>query len=312
METERLLRGAVPAATATAAPTARPAGSLRLRSYLELTKPRITALVMVTAAAGFYLGGAGQFDLLLFLHAMLGTAIVAAGTSAMNQVLERDVDALMKRTRNRPLPAGRLTTVDAALFAGSLAAVGILYLTLAVNALTGALALTTFLSYDFLYTPLKRVHSFSTVIGAVPGALPIVGGWAAAAGTIGPEAGVLFGVLFLWQLPHFLALAWILRDDYDAAGLRMLSVGDTDAFQTRHQTLIYTLVLLPVTLLPTMIGLAGTFYFGAALVLGLGFVWASLRFWRDATPDVARKLFRYSILYLPVLLLLLVADRVRG
>ena len=254
MDPESLLKGASTATLARAPEAATPDLRARLGDYLELTKPRITALVLVTAAAGFYLGAEGALDLVRFGHVLLGVALVAAGTSAMNQVIERDLDALMKRTRNRPLPAGRVETLPAAVFSGVLAGSGILYLALTTNLLTGALALATFVTYDFMYTPLKRVHSFSTVVGAVPGALPILGGWTAATGSLGVGGWALFGVLFVWQIPHFLTLSWLIRDDYEAAGIRMLSVGDVGGFRTRHQTLIYTMALLPVSLLPSVIG----------------------------------------------------------
>ncbi len=279
------------------------------RCYLELTKPRITALVLVSAAAGFLLGAA-SFDVAVFAHTMFGIALVAAGTSAMNQVLERDVDALMRRTRSRPLPAGRIGTLPAAVFSGVLAAAGIAWLGVTVNLITAVLAALTFISYDFVYTPLKRVHSLSTVIGAVPGALPILGGWTAATGALGPGGWALFGILFVWQLPHFLALAWLLRDDYEAAGLRMLSVGDPRGRQTRRQTLLYTLTLIPVSLMPSVLGLAGPVYFVGALGLGGAFLWAALQFGREASGPRARRLFRASILYLPLLMAILVMDKV--
>ena len=277
-------------------------------SYVELTKPRITALVVVSAAAGFLLGAA-SVDFALFAHAMIGVALVASGTSAMNQVLERDVDALMVRTRSRPLPTGRVGTPPAAVVSGCLAAAGIIWLWVAVNPLTAGLALATFISYDFVYTPLKRVHSLSTVVGAVPGALPILGGWTAATGQLSLGGWALFAILFLWQLPHFLALAWLLRDDYEAAGLRMLSVGDFEGRQTRHQALLYALTLVPVSLLPSVIGLTGAVYFAVALGLGGFFLWTALRFARAATSSNARALFRASILYLPLLMAVLVLDK---
>jgi len=281
----------------------------KVADYLELTKPRITTLVLVTAAAGFYLGSPAAFDAITFLHMLIGVALVAAGTNAVNQVLERDTDALMRRTRSRPLPTGRIALLPAALFSGALAAGGVLYLASTTNVLTGALALATFLSYAFLYTPFKRVHSSATVIGAVPGALPILGGWTAATGSLEAGGWVLFGILFVWQMPHFLTLSWLLRDDYDAAGMRMLSVGDRDGFRTRHQTLIYTLTLLPLSLLPTVIGLTGALYFFAALALGLGFVALASQFCREINPRGARKMFRFSILYLPLLLGALAVDK---
>ncbi len=279
-----------------------------LPAYVELTKPRITALVVASAAAGFLLGAA-SFDFALFAQAMAGVALVASGTSAMNQVLERDVDALMGRTRARPLPAGRIATPPAAVVSGVLAAAGIVWLWIAVNPITAGLALATFVSYDFVYTPLKRVHSLSTIVGAVPGALPILGGWTAATGQFGPGGWALFAILFVWQLPHFLALAWLLRDDYQAAGLRMLSVGDFEGRRTRHQALLYALTLIPVSLLPSVLGLTGVVYFAVALGLGGCFLWTALRFARSATPAHARGLFRASILYLPLLMAVLVLDK---
>lgn len=281
----------------------------RAADYLELTKPRITALVLVTTAAGFYLGSAGGLDLALLLHALLGTALVASGTSAMNQVLERDVDGRMARTRDRPLPAGRLGLAPATLFAGGLSAAGIAYLALTVNLLTGVLAAVAFVVYDLMYTPLKRVHSLSTLVGAVPGALPIAGGWTAARGELGPGAWTLFAILFLWQLPHFLALAWLLKDEYRDAGLRMLSVGDPNGVNTRQQMLLYTLALVPVSLVPALLGLAGAVYFWVALALGLAFVWQTCVFWGSTSRRTAGRLFRYSVLYLPLLLAVLAADK---
>lgn len=298
------------AATLTHAPDGSdPRRAARFGDYLELTKPRITSLVLVTAAAGFYLGSGSTFDLMGLVHVLLGVGLVAAGTSAMNQVLERDLDALMRRTRNRPIPAGRVGRLPAAIFSGTLAASGIGYLALMTNLLTAGLALATFISYDFMYTPLKRVHPFSTVVGAVPGALPILGGWTAATGSLGAGGWALFGLMFLWQLPHFLTLSWLLRDDYEAAGLRMLSVGDTNAFRTRRQTLFYTMALIPVSLLPSVMGVAGSVYFWTALALGAAFLGLTVAFCRAADPGMARRVFKYSVIYLPLLLLVLAVDK---
>lgn len=298
------------ASTATARGTeeAREIRRARPGDYLRLTKPRITALVVLTAAAGFYMGSAGGLDLVAFAHAMLGVALVASGTSGVNQVIERDIDALMVRTRNRPLPAGRVSTIPAAIFSGVLAAAGIAYLGLATNGLTAALALATVVSYDFLYTPLKRIHSSSTIVGAVPGALPALGGWTAATGTLGAGGWALFGILFVWQLPHFFTLAWILRKDYEAAGIRTLSVGDDGARQTRLQTLWFTVLLLPVSLTPFFLGLAGWFYCATAAGLGGVFLWLAVRFWGEADRH-ARQVFKYSVIYLPLLLIVLALDK---
>ena len=276
--------------------------------YLRLTKPRITALVVLTAAAGFYMGTSGAVDLVAFAHAMLGVALVAAGTSGVNQVIERDIDALMARTRNRPLPAGRVATIPAAVFSGALAAIGIGYLGLMTNLLTAGLALATVVSYDFMYTPLKRVHSSSTIVGAVPGALPALGGWTAASGAIEAGGLTLFGILFVWQLPHFFTLAWLLRKDYEAAGIRTLSVGDDGARRTRLQTLWFTILLLPVSLSPFFLGIAGRVYCVAAALLGIAFLWLAVRFWGEADRH-ARRVFKYSVLYLPLLLIVLTLDK---
>lgn len=280
--------------------------------YLALTKPRITALVLVTAAAGFWVASGPAPALALLGHTLLGVALVAAGTNAMNQVLERDVDALMRRTRRRPLPAGRLSPRRAGIFAGTLAVAGTAYLGLTVNLLTAVLAGATFLLYDLAYTPLKRRHSAATLVGAVPGALPIAGGWAAARGELGPGAWALFALLFFWQLPHFLALAWLHRDDYRRAGLAMLTVADPRARSTRHQALLYTLTLLPVSLLPVPLGIAGTAYFWGAAGLGLLFLGHAARFALRPGRGSAHALFRWSVAYLPLLLGLLVLDRVAG
>ncbi len=283
-------------------------GLARARVYLTLTKPRITGLVVATAAAGF-LVAAPLAEPILLLHTLLGIALVAGGTNGSNQVMERHIDARMRRTRRRPMPQGLLGVTEAVFFCGILAGAGIAYLAVAVNLLTAALAMATVVSYTFVYTPLKRVHSLSTVVGAIPGALPILGGWTAATGSIGPGGVSLFALLFVWQLPHFLALAWVLRDDYARAGLRMLVVGDSEGWRTRQQAFLYTLVLLPVSLLPSLIGLAGIVYFVAAVLLGGGFLWMSIEFGRGATSVRARGLFRYSVAYLPLLLLVLTLDK---
>ena len=277
---------------------------------LELAKPRIVGLVTVTAAAGFYLAAPAGVGLGLFLHLLVGTVLVAAGTNALNQVAERDVDALMHRTARRPLPTGRVSYLTAASAAWIAGAAGVTYLATFVNGVTALIAAATLVSYVFLYTPLKRHTSLNTLIGAVPGALPIVGGWTAAGGSLGIEAWVLFWILFLWQLPHFLALAWMYREDYARAGLRMLSVGDVDGRQTFQQAVLYGLALLPVSLTPTVVGIAGPWYFFGALILSSWFAWAGVQAARERSNAVARKLFITSVWYLPVLLSLMVANKV--
>lgn len=277
---------------------------------VALTKPRIVALVMVTAAAGAWLAGPTPAQALTVFHLLLGTVLVAAGTNALNQVVERDVDALMHRTRGRPLPAGRLQPRRAAATAWFLGAAGTAYLAVFVNGITALLAAATLLSYVALYTPLKRHSSLATLVGAVPGALPIVGGWTAITGGLHAEAWVLFWILFLWQLPHFLALAWLYREDYRRAGLKMLSVTDGEGRTTFLFAALYAGALIPVALAATVVGLAGGVYFAGALLLSLAFLGAALTAARQRTAAAARRLFRTSLVYLPALLLLMALDRV--
>ena len=279
-------------------------------AFLELTKPRITQLVLLTAAAGFYLGARGTVDLGLLAHTLLGTALVAAGTNAFNQLRERDVDARMRRTQGRPLPSGRVTPRAAGAFAGIISLAGVAYLAWKVNLLTAGLATLTLASYVLLYTPLKRKTSLNTLIGAVPGALPIVGGWTAAGGDLGPAVLALFWILFLWQLPHFLALAWIYRDDYRRGGLAMLSVADPEGHAIARMTLAYAAALVPVSLVPTLLGVTGPLYFFGALALGLAYAGASARMSPAPTTARAWRLFLVSIVYLPALLTLMVLDKV--
>ena len=289
-----------------------PGGNVRARlvALLELTKPRITLLVVLTAAAGFYLGSGGGVDAQLLVRALIGVTLVAAGTNAFNQARERDVDARMRRTERRPLPSGRLTLRAATLFAGVISAAGVAYLAVAVNLLTAGLAALTLGSYVLLYTPLKRTTTLNTLIGAVPGALPIVGGWTAAGGVIGPAVVVLFSILFLWQLPHFLALAWIYREDYRRGGLAMLSVSDPDGRQTGQIVLLHAMALLPVSLLPSLVGVTGALYFFGAAALGLAYAGVSVAMTRATTIARAWRVFLVSIVYLPALLTLMVVDKV--
>jgi len=274
----------------------------------SLLKPRITLMVLISAGAGFLLGSAGDVDRWTLIAAAFGIGLVAGGTSALNQVLERDVDARMLRTRGRPLPMGRVTLPAAAVFAIATCLSGLGVLAALVNTLTAVLALVALLTYLFLYTPLKRLSSLSTLVGAVPGALPIMGGWTAATGSLDPGAWALFGILFFWQLPHFLALAWIYRDDYRRGGFKMLGVADPEARQTRHQSVLYAVALLPASLLPVLLGLTGEAYAIAALLLTGGYVLSAVRFAVRADSPAARSLFSVSLLYLPVLLLLLTLD----
>ena len=268
--------------------------------------------MVLTAAAGFYLGSGRGVDVWLLLHTLVGVALVAAGTNAFNQWRERDVDARMHRTQGRPLPSGRVTPRAAAAFAGVISLVGVAYLALAVNVLTAGLAALTLASYVLLYTPLKRTTTLNTLIGAVPGALPIVGGWTAAGGDLGPAVAALFWILFLWQLPHFLALAWIYRDDYRRGGLVMLGVDDEDGRRTGRMALLYAAALLPVSLLPSLLGVTGAWYFFGALALGIAYAAVGATLVRGATAKQAWRLFVASIIYLPSLLTLMVLDKVAG
>ncbi|MFQ5888830.1 MAG: heme o synthase [Gemmatimonadota bacterium] len=275
---------------------------------LSLTKPRITLMVLVTSAAGYLLGARSTAGAPGLLEALIGIALVCGGTSALNQVLERDVDARMARTRRRPLPDGRLSPAVAMAFSLALAAGGVLYLAVAVNLLTAALGALALIVYDFAYTPLKRVGSLAILVGAVPGALPAVGGWSAATGELGPGAITLFAILFLWQLPHFLALGWLYREDYRRAGLRTLSVADPCGARTGRQAVSYSLALLPVSLIPAVLGLGGAVYALGAVALGTAYLTSALRFALQADVRRARGLFRASLVYLPALLLLLTFD----
>lgn len=265
-------------------------------------------MVLVSAGAGYLAGAGSDASLWGLLVASAGIALVAGGTSAVNMVMERDVDARMARTRGRPLPTGRVTARAATVFSVGITLLGIAFLALFVNSLTAILATLAFLSYVLVYTPLKRVSSLSTLVGAVPGALPIMGGWTAATGSLDPGAWALFGILFFWQLPHFLALAWMYRDDYRQGGLKMLGVSDPSGRQTRHQSVLYALALLPTSLLPVVLGLTGVAYALAALILTATYVLSALRFAYRADVPTARDLFRVSLLYLPLLLMLLTVD----
>lgn len=280
----------------------------RLGDYVELTKPNIVALILVTVAAGFYLGANGPLAIDVLAHALVGSALVAAGSNALNQILERRIDAQMRRTQSRPLPSGRLRTSASAAFAWGLGGAGVLYLVVFTNIIVAALAAATLASYVFLYTPLKRHTSLSTLVGAVPGALPILGGWAAARHDLALEAWALFGIVFLWQLPHFLALAWLYREDYARAGLRMLSVTD-GAETTFRQALLYAVALLPVSLVPSVLGTTGLVYFVGAAALAVWLIVATAAVALDHTPRKARRLFFVTIVYLPAILLLMVVDK---
>jgi protoheme IX farnesyltransferase len=296
------------AATITAGGAASLVGA-RVADYLELIRLRMSLLVLFTVAAGALLASDGLPDAVQLFHVLLGTALVAAGASALNQLLERHTDALMARTENRPLPAGRLSVMEVSIFGSLLAGGGIAYLLLtARHPLAAGVAAFTCLGYVFVYTPLKRKTPLNTLVGAVPGALPPVIGWTAVRGSIDREALALFLIVFLWQVPHFLAIAWIYRDQYARAGLCMLPVIDADGSQTGRQMFRYAAVLIPASLGPVLLGSAGLVYAAAALVLGVGFLLPCVAFARDSTASQARRVLRASLLYLPLLLLVLLLD----
>ena len=280
-----------------------------LADYLELTKPRITLMVMITAMVGFVMASPRAVDGGALAAALLGTALVAAGASCLNMVIERDIDARMQRTSRRPLPAGRLRPAEALTFGLAVTTVGLVQLGWSSGAAAAAVAAVTWASYLFLYTPLKPHTSLSTVVGAFPGALPPVIGWAAARGTIDGGAFVLFAILFLWQIPHFLAIAWIYRDDYARGGLRMLPVEDPQGLVTGRQAVANSLALLVVSLIPVLARMAGGLYLIGAVVLGVAFVAAAGVAAVRRTIPAARGLFLASVLYLPALCGLLLLDR---
>lgn len=282
-----------------------------LAVFSDLIKARLTFLVLLTTLVGFYAGFTGTVDWILLLHTMLGTALVASGAAALNQFLEREHDAKMPRTEDRPLPSGRMQPNTVLLLGGACGAVGLIYLAVAVNLATGVLGAITLGSYLFIYTPLKRVTTLNTIVGAVPGALPPLMGWTAARGEITLEGWSLFAILFFWQLPHFLAIAWIYREQYARAGYMMLPVVDPSGHRTGRQAVSHTLGLLPVSLSPFLFHLAGPVYLCGALVLGLAYLWFAVRFSRQLTIPRARGLFFASILYLPLLLGLMVLDKIK-
>lgn len=300
-------------ATVATAPAARVAArghAQVLADYLELTKPRITLLVLVTTLVGFALGTAGgALDLWRLAHVLFGTGLVAAGASALNQILEREADARMHRTRQRPLPAGRLNPDAALVFAVDAATLGVVWLTVAVNRASALLAALTLASYALAYTPLKRRTPWSTVVGAVPGALPPVIGWVAASGELAVGAQVLFAILFLWQLPHFFAIGWLYREDYARGQFRLLPVIDRDGSLTARQITASTVLLILTSFIPAGVGMNGRIYLAGAALLGAAFLGFGIAFARSPREGQARRLFQASLLYLPAILTLMLLDR---
>jgi len=290
----------------------------RASDFVMLAKPRLNMLVVASALAGYVMAGGDLANALAVVCTVIGTALVAGGASGFNQVMERVPDSLMRRTRLRPVPDGRLQPFEALVFATALALAGLILLATVVNSISAGVALVTLLTYALVYTPLKRRSSFATVIGAIPGALPPLMGWTASRGELSSEGWALFAILAFWQLPHFLAIAWLYRDEYAKAGFKMLPMIDPHGYRTGRQAVSHTLGLLPVSLFPFVFHLTGKVYLVGALALGLAFLWFAIRFARQLPSREtelaalrARQLFFASILYLPLLLTVMVLDKVK-
>ncbi len=277
--------------------------------FAELVKARLTLLVLLTTAVGYYLGAVGPVRYAAFFHVVFGTALSAAGAAALNQWWERRFDALMLRTRMRPIPAGRMRPRDALIIGSVLSGAGLVYLTIACNGLSTFLAAATIAIYIFGYTPLKRFSTTNTLVGAIPGAIPPLIGWAAARGELDAEAWSLFAIMFVWQIPHFFAIAWMYRDDYERAGFQMLSRGDETGARSASQSVLFSMLLLIVTGVPAYLGLTSAIFLPIALGLGGWFTAVALRFHRQRNARAARTLFLTSIIYLPLLLLALVLTK---
>ena len=280
----------------------------RIAAFVELTKPRIAFMLVLTSAAGFYIGTKGNFDFALFANAMIGIALLAFGVATLNQYIERRTDALMERTAGRPLPTGKISPMEALVFGVLQCAVAELYLYALVNPLTAVLGLAVIIGYVFLYTPLKTRTSTSTAIGAIPGAMPPLMGWTAAANEITIGAWALFVLLFLWQFPHFLAIAWMYREQYAKAGILMLPVVEPEGKITARQIVMFTIMLVAISLAPFFLGFAGLIYLVGASILGIWFLMESIQTARAKSVEKARRLLMVSVLYLPLIFGLLVLD----
>ena len=282
-----------------------------LHEYFRLTKPRITLLIVISTAVGYCYGMASNFNVLTFAHALIGTTLLAAGAATLNQWLERAWDAEMKRTKTRPIPAGTIKSDNAVLFGVVLTTLGVADLWAFCNLLSAGLGLLTSIGYLFAYTPLKRKHPICTTVGAIPGAMPPLIGFAAASAHLGVEAWILFSILFLWQFPHFHAIAWIYREDYERAGVKMLAVARPFGIGLTIEILSALLLLVPVTLAPTLLRMTGQLYFVAALVLDIAFFYFGLQLARERSRRTARALLLASVLYIPILFAFLVFDNSR-
>lgn len=279
--------------------------------FADLVKARLTLLVLLTTCVGFYLGERGAVNGLLMFHVLFGTAMVAGGAAALNELLEREHDAKMRRTASRPLPSGRLQPTTVAIFGGVCSVAGLVYLAVLVNLLTSVLGTVTSISYLFIYTPLKRISWVNTLVGAIPGAIPPLMGWTAARNELSGEGWTLFAILAFWQIPHFMAIAWLYREEYAKAGFVMLPNVDADGSRTAHHAVGNTLALFIASLCPFLLRLNGVLYLAAAVILGAAYFWTAVRFARRLDVPRARQLFLASIIYLPLLLLAMVCDKMK-
>lgn len=285
-------------------------GAQLIRDYFDLSKPGIGFYAVITTFTSFWLATYGPLDIWLLVHTLLATALVTAGGGALNQVMEIQADGEMRRTEKRPLPSGRVAVEPALAFGVITSIGGVLWLYLSVNGLTALLAILTLIGYLFIYTPLKKTTHLATIIGAFPGAIPILIGWTAVHNSIDARGWVLFGILFLWQIPHFLAIAWMYRNDYARAGFPMLTVVEPEGIQTGYQSVIYLAVLIPLSLMPTLLNMTGITYFSSALVLGMMFFASGMSLAIKRNNQAAKRLLLASILYLPLLLAIMILDKV--
>jgi len=281
----------------------------RLAAFIELTKPRITFLILVSTALGFYMASSKDIDWIAFFYTMVGTLFLSGGAGTVNHYIEKDLDTLMNRTQSRPIPAGLIEHNIALYFGIVLSAIGILILFLLVNQLTALLGILTLILYIFIYTPLKKITWLNTTIGAIPGAMPVLGGWSGASNSISPDAWILFAILFLWQHPHFYAIALMCKDDYKKAGFMMLPVVEEDNIRTNRQIIWHAFLLIPVSLYFVIIGTLGIFYFWGAIFLGLGYLLSSIPLLKESSIKNAKVLLKASVIYLPLLLIIILIDK---
>ena len=283
--------------------------SSTIEAYYELTKPSITFMILVSTALGYFMGGNGINDYPHFILTLIGSCLISSGSGALNHFAEAESDKIMYRTNLRPIPAGIILPENAMIFGIALIFIGSGILYFFINTLTCVLALITALMYLFIYTPLKKLTWLNTPVGAIPGALPPIGGWVAATGSLDPEAWVLFAILFLWQHPHFYAIALMFKDDYKKAGLKMLPVVEPDGSRTNRQIIWHALLLIPVSLMPVYVNLLGVIYFWAALVLGIGYLISGLILAKQYSVNNARLVLKVSVFYLPILFLTIMVDK---